>query len=98
LTLGGTIGFEALVNKIPVINFGSVFYDSFEGVINCKSYLELYNILRSEYKIKQDFDLIEFTAKIIKLSKTGNPHPNKNLTETNNINNIVMSIQSELKI
>jgi hypothetical protein len=98
LTLGGTIGFEALVNKIPVINFGSVFYDSFEGVINCKSYHELYKIFRTNYTFKQDSDLIEFTAKILKLTKVGNPHPNTNLTDSNNIKSILNSIISELCI
>ena len=37
ITLGSTAGFEALALGKKVINLGKVFYDTFEGVNNCKS-------------------------------------------------------------
>ena len=88
-----------MVNNKKVINFGSVFYDSFKGVTNCTSFKDLYEILRNgDVNESSNSDLIEYTAKIISLSYEGDPHPNKNLTDLKNINNIIKSIHNELQL
>ena len=96
LTLGGTSGFEALVLGKTVINFGSVFYDAFEGVINIKSFHDLYKLLRENKEFHHNGDLVLFTAKLFSILKKGDPHPNSNLLSEDNINNVRLAIEDEI--
>ena len=96
LTLGGTSGFEALVLGKTVINFGSVFYDAFEGVINIRSFYDLYKLLRGNKEFNAKGDLVLFTAKIFSMLKKGDPHPNSNLLSEDNINSVRLAIEEEI--
>jgi hypothetical protein len=96
-TLGSSAGYEALAIGKPVINFGKIYYDSFEGVKNINSVDELYNYFRSSTsteKINGDFTL--FTAKIFSQMKKGNPFLHNSLFSTENLNAIASSIEEEL--
>lgn len=96
LTLGGTSGFEALVLGKTVINFGSVFYDAFEGVINIRSFDDLYKLLRENKEFYTNGDLVLFTAKLFSLLKKGDPHPNSNLFLEDNLNSVRLAIEQEI--
>lgn len=96
LTLGGTSGFEALVLGKTVINFGSVFYDAFEGVINIRSFDDLYKLLRENKEFKAKGDLVLFTAKLFSILKKGDPHPNINLMSGDNVQSVRLAIEEEI--
>ncbi|MBL0738856.1 hypothetical protein JI750_18315 [Flavobacterium sp. GN10] len=96
ITLGSTAGFEALALNKKVVVLGRVFYDSFEGVNVCKSFSELYDLLRgrAKFQISSNFDL--FVAKMLKYVKDGNPFPHNELYKTSNINSIISAIEYEI--
>jgi predicted glycosyltransferase len=96
LTLGGTSGFEALALGKKVVNFGSVFYDAFEDVININSFQELYKYLRYNKEFPIKGDLVSYTARIFSILKKGDPHPNLNLISNQNINYITNAIEEQL--
>jgi hypothetical protein len=96
LTLGGTSGFEALVLGKTVVNFGSVFYDAFEGVINIHSFDELYKLLRENKDFPMKGDLVLYTAKLFSILKDGDPHPHKNLFSKENVCKVTLAIEDQL--
>ena len=98
LTLGGTTGFEALVLGKTVVNFGSVFYDAFEGVINVRSFDQLYKMLRENKTFELNGDLINYTAKIFSMLKEGDPHPNSELFSDQNVTAIQLAIEEQVAI
>lgn len=86
ITLGGSTGFEGLVFNKKVINYGRVFYDAFEGVINMHSYEELAKYLRYDDEPENvNADLAGYVAKIIQLLNNGNPFPHTQLYSEDNI-------------
>jgi hypothetical protein len=98
LTLGSSAGYEALAIGKRVINFGKVYYDSFEGVINIETKQELYNYFRSKSNstTQPEGDLVDFTAKIFAQMKKGNPFIHNALYSKENLVAIGSSIVEEL--
>jgi hypothetical protein len=96
ITLGSSVGFEALAIGKPVINFGKVYYDSYEGIYNVYSFDELYTLIRENNFNKVDKDIINFTARIISKMKAGNPFPHENLYSKDNIKKVSLSFEEEL--
>lgn len=98
VTLGSTAGFEALALGKKVINLGRVFYDSFEGVNNCFSFNEVYDLLRGKvpFNVSTGFDL--FVARMLTYVKTGNPFPHAQLLSNDNVNAIRKAIEDELTV
>lgn len=98
ITLGGTSGFEALVNGKNVINFGNNYYDSFQGVMNVSNFSDLRSFIRNKnvFPIKSDFYL--YMSKIYSTIYSGDPWPNDNLFDDTNIRNITSAIESELSL
>ena len=45
ITLTGSVGYEAWLLGKPVMVFGNVFYDSFNGVFICKNFDTIYDTL-----------------------------------------------------
>jgi hypothetical protein len=96
ITLGSTAGFEALAMNKKVINLSRVFYDSFSGVNNCKSFNEVYDLLRGNIPFNVSGDFCLFVAKMIKYVKPGNPFYHAQLLSDENINAIKNAIENEL--
>ena len=97
ITLGGSTGFEALIFGKTVINFGRVFYDSFEDVVNMYSFEDLYKYLRGNMSKNNSHSIEVFTAKIVHILKKGNPFPGKNLYKKENIEAVMTAIADEVK-
>ena len=96
-TLGSSAGFEALAIGKPVVNFGKIYYDAFEGVINVSSFEQLYSLLRSdEITNFPKADIIHFVAKIYAKMKKGNPFLHDSLLSEDNLEAISTSIEEEL--
>ncbi len=98
VTLGSTAGFEALVLGKRVINLGRVFYDSFEGTNNCKSFSEVYDLLRGNVHFKGPADFNYFIAKMLNYLKPGNPFFHDQLLSDDNVSVIKKAIEDELVI
>lgn len=96
ITLGSTAGFEALALGKKVINLGRVFYDAFEGVNNCKSFEEIYDLIRGNKPFNPSGDFEIFVAKMLQYIKEGNPFPHKDLYSSKNINSIRKAIEDEI--
>jgi hypothetical protein len=96
ITLGSTAGFEALALKKKVINLGKVFYDAFEGVNNCKSFDEVYDLMRGKKAFNTSDNFEIFVAKMLQYIKEGNPFPHKDLYSPKNINSIRKAIEDEI--
>ena len=60
-------------------HFQKLFYDSFDGVNNCGSFEEVYDLFRGK-KLFDNQDKFEiFVAKILEYMNEGNPFPHENL-------------------
>lgn len=96
ITLGSTAGFEALALGKKVINLGKVFYDSFDGVNNCSSFQEVYDLFRGNksFNVSKGFEI--FVAKMLQYLNTGNPFPHDQLYDSENIESIVKAIENEI--
>jgi len=96
ITLGSTAGFEALALGKKVINLGKVFYDVFEGVNNCKSFDEVYDLFRGNKPFNNSYNFEIFVAKILQYLSEGNPFPNDHLYDSTNIKSIIIAIENEI--
>ena len=96
ITLGSTAGLEALTLGKKVINLGKVFYDSFEGINNCTSFKEVYDLIRGNVSFKEISGLDLFMAKMLHYIMEGNPFPHDNLYSAGNLKNITKAIENEL--
>ncbi len=97
LTLGSSAGFEALTIGKPVINFGKMYYDSFEGVVNISSFEQLYHFFRTDITGRfPKGDIVRFVAKIFAQMKKGNPFVHDSLYSDANLAAIASSIADEL--
>jgi hypothetical protein len=100
ITLGGTAGFEALTIGKSVINFGNIYYDSYNEIININSFDKLKELMRNGInKVDANegrLSFIYYMAKIFTQMKKGNPFPHINLYEKENLNALSNSICTEL--
>jgi len=96
ITLGSTAGFEALSLGKKVINLGRVFYDAFDGVNNCKSFKEVYDLLRGVVPFNTSSTFDYFVAKMLNYIKPGNPFPHGEVYSAENVAAIKNAIEDEL--
>lgn len=98
ITLGGTLGLEALAWGKPVMCLGNSFYEEFHGVFKpaYDEQINLFNdfILKFSFRVEL---LQESLAKIYSVLLPGNPFPNQYLFEQANINMVSDSIENYLK-
>ncbi len=99
VTITGNTGLEALINNVPAIVFGDVFYSAHKSIHRIKRFSELRDILVNDrLNIPNDEDTIEFLAKIKTFLHEGYPIDIKRHNDANNIKLIVNSIEKELKL
>lgn len=96
ITLGSTAGFEALALGKKVINLGKVFYDSFNGVNNCGSFEDVYDLFRGKKLFNKPEKFEIFVAKMLQYLKEGNPFPHDQLYDSSNVQSIVRAIENEI--
>ncbi|WP_026751217.1 hypothetical protein [Sediminibacterium sp. C3] len=96
ITLGSTAGFEAIALGKKVINLGRIFYDSFEGVNNCKSFEEVYDLFRGNKLFNKQENFEIFVAKMLQYVNKGNPFPHSDLYSDSNIELVRKAIENEL--
>lgn len=101
ITITGSVGWEALVNNIPVFLLGSVFYDKHPDVMKIGNYDDIKKILLEKKLIRpNDNHTLIYLAKLLSYSYQGFPtmiHL-KGLSDKDNINNIISSIEEEIGI
>lgn len=96
ITLVSTAGFEALALDKPVILLGKIYYDSFDGVNHCKTFEEVYNLVRGYKPFNKGSDFEELLAKLISMQNTGNPWPHSDLYTKENIAGVVKAIEDRI--
>ena len=98
-TVGSSLGIEALIHGVPVVNLGRIYYDQFPGVINFDSNLTMYNFLRGDclnnIKVNK-VELIESLAKLFALMMQGKPFLHSDLLDDDNIAIISKSFNERL--
>lgn len=96
ITLVSTAGFEALAIGKPVILLGKIYYDSFEGVNCCKTFEEVYDLVRGHKPFNKSGNFVDFLSKLIAMQFTGNPWINPQLYSDENISGIRKAIEQQL--
>jgi hypothetical protein len=98
VTLGGTLGLEALVWGKPVMCLGSCYYEDFPGVYkpNSDERIENFNDFINKFSFCDEL-LVLNLAKVYSKLLCGNPFPNEYLLDKNNIINVTNSIELYLE-
>jgi len=96
VTLVSTAGFEALVLGKPVIVLGNVYYNTYEGVNYCKTFEEVYSLLRGHTTFNKPGDIEGFISKLVALLHPGYPWPHSTLYLKENLSNIRVAIESRI--
>jgi capsule polysaccharide modification protein KpsS len=96
ITLVSTAGFEALAIGKPVILLGKIYYDSFEGVNYCRTFEEIYDLVRGHKPFNKSGDFVDFLSKLIAMQYTGNPWINPQLYTDENISGIRKAIEQQI--
>lgn len=96
ITLVSTAGFEALALNKHVILLGKIYYDSYKGVNFCRTFEEVYELVRGyrPYNVASDYE--NFLAKLIAMQNTGNPWPHPGLYSSENIDGVREAIESQV--
>jgi CDP-glycerol glycerophosphotransferase (TagB/SpsB family) len=92
-----TAGWEAIILGKPVIVMGKVFYDKYPK-INIFTDFENLKIMihNKQYKIPQKDETIKFIAQVWNYCQEGNPYPDTELYNPENIKRVVHSIEQRL--
>lgn len=96
ITVSGSVGWEALINNIPVIVLSDVFYDTHPSVINIKLFSDLKKIYSNTFSLPKNEDTIEFLCNLLSECWFGNPTDPIAYNDLQNIKNLTQAI--ELKI
>lgn len=96
ITLVSTAGFEALAIGKPVILLGKIYYDSFEGVNHCKTFEEVYDLVRGYKPFNKNVNFQDFLARLIAMQHTGSPWINPDLYSAENIAGIRKAIEGQI--
>jgi capsule polysaccharide export protein KpsC/LpsZ len=97
-TLVSTAGFEAMCLEKPVIVFGKVYYNSYPGVNYCKTFDEVYDLLRGHKQFNKSNELEDFISRMFSILHSGYPWPYSTLYNQDNIRNVRMGIESKISI
>lgn len=96
ITINGSVGWEALVNNIPVIAFGKVSYDKHPDLIRVKGMGKLRDILREEHHpTPKDKNTFDYACKMLSLSFKGSLNT-AHFSDAENIFNVVKAIEITL--
>jgi hypothetical protein len=102
VTITGTIGWEALLMKKPVITFGNVFYNCYEFTKHITSFEELadaINLLIVEKEVYDEDSLINFVTAVYESTYAGDWYRFAMLGETDvtNSDSIIKSFQAKCR-
>ena len=98
ITIHGSVGWEGIVNNIPTIALGNVYYDKHPSLIKPKSYYDLYEILGQEkLPVASDEETLEYSAKLVANSYPGMPNHRSKIFEEQNVNDIRQSLVTEMQ-
>lgn len=100
ITISGTTGYESMMNEVPTMVFGDVFYDQHPQVIKIKSFKQLREIFKSNSyrKNKPSFEAnINYTAKILASSQKGFPNYKLLSIDQENARNLQIALEVEVK-
>ena len=97
ITINGSVGWEALVNNVPTIAFGNVFYDKHPDLIKVRDVKNLSQILEEEHPVPSDKNTINYASKILSLSHKGVLQDTTHYSSVENISNVVSAIELTLK-
>jgi hypothetical protein len=97
-TLVSTAGFEAMCLEKPVIVFGKVYYNSYPGVNYCKTFDEVYDLLRGHKQFNKSNELEDFISRMFSILHSGYPWPYPTLYNQDNIRNVRLGIESKISI
>ena len=98
-TITGNVGLEAIINNIPVILFGNVFYDLHDSVHKIEDmgqFREL--LLNRSLKVPDDRGTILFLSKLLTFFHNGYPLDIRLHADDDNIKKIVYSIEKEISV
>ena len=93
ITISGSVGWEALVNNVPVIVFSNVWFDKHPDIHKPKSFDDFQKIINTELNVPKDENSELFLTKLFLLSSKGNPYNRKLYDDSENIQNIIKSIE-----
>ncbi|EAY32009.1 hypothetical protein M23134_02038 [Microscilla marina ATCC 23134] len=98
ITICGSVGWEALINNIPVIVLGNVFYDRHPDIHKVANFKEVKEVLDSNIlNMPDDKNTIEYLAKFIAHNSRGNPSNEKIFNDPENIKNLTNSIKQKIQ-
>ena len=73
MTINGSVGLEAALNKIPVITFGKSLYNELSSVIHCQDMNSIYSCIKKTKTVVHDDD--EYVSFLSALTKFSFPCP-----------------------
>lgn len=98
ITLTSHLGWEAIILGKPVYVIGNMFYKSYPFVNRFESFEVLRNQIRKDAFIyPEETATINFIARLFENSYKGFPFPGDDLYSKENIENIVSSLEEEIK-
>lgn len=97
ITICGSLGLESIIHNKPTIVLSNIYYDSHPDVYKLKTVEELKDVLLSELKIPNDENTLEYLSRFMSLNYKGNPWDSSLYDNKENLNNIVNSIEFEIK-
>jgi hypothetical protein len=95
-TLVSTAGFEAMCLEKPVIVFGKVYYNAYPGVNYCKTFEEVYDLLRGHKDFNKSNELEDFLSRMVAILNPGYPWPYPILYSKENIDNVRTGIENRI--
>jgi len=95
-TLVSTAGFEAMCLDKPVIVFGKVYYNAYPGVNYCKTFEEVYDLLRGFKSFNKSNELEDFLSRMVAILNPGYPWPYPILYSSENINSVRIGIENRI--
>jgi hypothetical protein len=97
VTQTSTAGWEALILGKPVVVIGKVFYDKYPKINRFSDFENLKIMIHTkQYQFPQKDETLKFIAQVWNYCQEGNPYPNPELYNQENIRRIVHSIEQRL--
>ncbi len=97
ITQTSTAGWEALILGKPVVVIGQVFYDQYPGINRFSNFEKLKALIHNkQYHYPDKNDTLKFIAQVWNYCQEGNPYPNPELYNPENVDRIVHSIERRL--
>lgn len=97
ITINGSVGWEALVNNIPTIALGNVFYDKHPDLIKVRNIQDLKALFVEQHPVPSNENTFEYACKIMSLSYKGILQDVAYYSSEENIFNVVKAIEKTLR-